>query len=173
MISNGISGRMADEETEKEWAKSKRIDAERMKAARALLNEKPDKVNVAFLDPNATKVKGWSNDPNVIFASIERMGNRSMALALGGIVLSVIGYVGGMVAVNFKLGAAGAMISGLPSGAGMILIGLAILMSLVVIGTEITYKIKNGRKFSSSFWTAVGTLVIVALYILISSWLIF
>lgn len=163
---------MADKETEKEWEKSKRIDAERMKAARALLNEKPDKVNLAFLDPNVTKVKGWSNDPNVIFASIERMGNRSMALAIGGIVLPVIGYVGGMVTSSFKLGMAGVIISALPSGAGMILVGLAILMSLIVIGTEIAYKIKNGRKFSSSFWTAVGTLVIVALYILISSWLI-
>lgn len=164
---------MADKETEKEWEKSKRIDAERIKAARALSNEKQDKTNLAFLDPNMTKVKGWSSDPNVILASIERMGNRSMALALGGVVLSVIGYVGGMVTSSFRLGMAGVIISALPSGAGMILVGLAILMSLIVIGTEITYKIKSGRKFSSSFWTAVGTLVIVALYILISSWLIF
>ena len=164
--------KMADDETKAEWEKSKRIDAERMKAARALSNEKQDKSNLAFLDPDMTKVKGWSSDPNVILASIERVGNRSMALALGGIVLSVIGYVGGMVTTSFKLGAAGMMISGLPSGAGVILVGLAVLMGLVVIGTEITYKIKNGRKFSSSFWTAVGTLVVVALYILVSSWLI-
>lgn len=167
VILSGTSGRMADEKTEKEWKKSKRIDAERMKAARALSNEKQDKTNLAFLDPNMTKVKGWSSDPNVILASIERMGNRSMALALGGVVLSVIGYVGGMVTTSFKLGAAGMMISGLPSGAGMILVGLAILMSLIVIGTEIVYKIKSGRKFSSSFWTAIGALVVVALYILV------
>ena len=83
---NEIGGKNADAETEKEWAKSKRIDEERMKAARALSDEKPDKVNLAFLGPNMTKVKGWSSNPNVILASIERMGNRSMALALGGIV---------------------------------------------------------------------------------------
>ena len=164
---------MADKETEKEWEKSKRIDAERMKAARALSNEKQDKSNLAFLDPNMTKAKGWSSDPNVILASIERMGNRAMALAIGGIVLSIIGYAGGMVTTSSKLGVAGVIISALPSGAGMILAGLAILMSLIVIGTEIAYKIKGGQKLSSSFWTAVGTLVIVALYILISSWLIF
>ena len=49
----------------------------------------------------------------------------------------------------------------------MILVGLAILMSLIVIGTEIAYKIKGGQKLSSSFWTAIGALAIVALYILV------
>ncbi len=42
---------MADQETQAEWEKSKRIEAERMKAARAIAEEKPDKAYLAFLDP--------------------------------------------------------------------------------------------------------------------------
>ena len=62
---------MADTETE-EWAKkSKRIEAERMKAIRDLDENKADRANLGFLDANPTKVKGWSNDPNVILASAE------------------------------------------------------------------------------------------------------
>ena len=162
---------MADQETEQEWAKSKRIEAEKMKAARALAQAKPDQSNLAFLDPKATKVKGWSSDPDVKLASIERMGNRAIIFALGGIVLSIIGYVGGMVTVSSNLGLAGVIISSLPSGLGMFLVGIGIIMSLVTIGTEITYKIKSGHKFTNSFWTAIGALVLVGLYWLIM-WLV-
>ena len=51
------ANKMADEQTEAEWKKSKQIEAERMKAARAIAEEKPDRVSAAFLDPNSTRVK--------------------------------------------------------------------------------------------------------------------
>ncbi len=158
---------MADEETEKEWKKSKRIEAEQMKAVRALAEEKPDKINLAFLDPKTTKTRGWSSDLDVILASIERMGNRAIFLAMGGIVLSIIGYVGGIVTFVSNLGLAGVMISSLPSGVGMFGIGVAVLMSLIVIGGEIVFKIRFGRRIGTSFWTAIGALGLVAIYMIV------
>ena len=158
---------MVDQETE-EWAKkSRQIEAERMKAAKDLNEKVQEKSNLAFLDPSNTKVKGWSNDKNVIMASMERMGNRSVILAVMGVVLGVIGYAGEMVSNLSKLGMAGAMIGGIPSGISYVCMGLAILMAMITIGGEIYNKIKLGRHFSSSMWSAVGAVVVVALYLLV------
>lgn len=77
-----------------------------MKAAKALSEEKPDRTNLVSLDPKTTKVRGWSNDPDVILATAERMGNRSIIFALAGLVLNVIGLAGGMVSFTNKLGLA-------------------------------------------------------------------
>lgn len=158
---------MADSETEQEWEKSKRIEAERMKAARALADSKPEKSGLEFLDPKKTKVKGWSNDTDVILASIERMGNRALILAVGGIVLSIIGAAGGTVSSINNLGLAGAIISDLPSMLGMLMIGIGILMALITIGVEVYYKLKAVRKLDSSFWTAVGAMVVVGVYVIV------
>ena len=155
---------MADVETEQEWEKSKRIEAERMKAAQALAESKPEKAGLEFLGPKKTKVKGWSNDPDVMIASAERMGNRALIFAIGGIVLSVIGYAGGMVGSGFNLGLAGAIISALPSGIGMLLMGIGVLMALVTMGVEVYHKIKAKRKLDSAFWTAVGAVGVVVVY---------
>ena len=109
---------MADSDTEKWALKSKQIEAERTKAARDLASQKPDKANLAFLDPKITKVKGWSKDPDVIRADAERMGNRALIFAIAGVTLSLIGYVGGMVTSTFDLGLGGIIVSGLPSSIG-------------------------------------------------------
>ncbi len=162
---------MADAQTEAEWEKSKRIEAERMKAARALEAEKSDRANLAYLDPQMTKVKGWSSDKNVILASVERLGNRSVILTVAGVVLGVVGYGGGIVTSAFNLGMAGVVVSGLPSGASFICLGLAILMAVITIGSEITRKIKYKQKFSAAFGSSIGAVVVVAIYILIR-WLI-
>lgn len=162
---------MADAETEAEWEKSKRIEAERMKAAKALAEEKPDKSNVAFLDPKETKTKGWSNDTNVILVSAERMGNRAIILAICGVVLMIIGFAGGMVTETSKLGMAGMLISSLPSGVGLLCMGLAVLMAIIAIGSEIYRKVKMGRNFSATFWSAIGAIGIVVLYF-VAQWLI-
>lgn len=162
---------MADQETEAGWEKSKRIEAERTKAAQALKAEKSDSTNLAYLDPKETKVKGWSSDKDVILASVERLGNKSMILAVSGVALGVIGYGGGMVSNGFRLGMAGIMVSGLPSGLSFICLGLAVIMAVVVIGSEILRKIKEKQKFSAAFGSAVGAVVTVAVYVLIR-WLI-
>ena len=162
---------MADKETEAEWEKSKRIEAERMKAARALETEKPNSVSLAYLDPKATKVKGWSSDKDVILASVERLGNKSVILAFSGVALGVVGYGGSMVTTIFHLGMAGVMVSGVPSGLSFICLGLAVIMALVVIGSEVTRKVKDKQKFSAAFGSAVGAMVTVVIYVLIR-WLI-
>lgn len=162
---------MAGKKTEAEWEKSKRIEAERMKAARALEAEKSNHENLAYLDPQKTKVKGWSSDRNVIMASVERMGNKAVILAFAGIVLSIIGYVGSMVTMVSRLGMAGIMIAGLPSGAGFVCLALAVLMAIIVIGSEINNKIKYRKKFGAAFWSAMGAIVAIVIYGLIR-WLI-
>ena len=157
---------MADAETEKKWAESKRIEAERMKAARAIVNEKTDKSNLAFLDPTTTS-KRYTSDDNSILKSAEKIGNRSIVLAICGVVLSIIGSVGGMVSVTNRLGAAGALISDLPSIVGLFGRGIAIIMALVTIGSEVYFKIKKGRSFSAGMRSAVGAIAVVVVYFLI------
>ncbi|MBR3132418.1 hypothetical protein IKG33_03385 [Candidatus Saccharibacteria bacterium] len=155
---------MADRETELEWEKSKRIEAEKMKAERALEETKPDKANYAFLEPKTTKVKGWSADKDVILADSERMGNRSAILALSGVVLNFIGDMGAIVSESFNLGMAGVILN-IPSWVGIFCFGLAILMAGALIGCEIYFRIKKGRKFSVGFWSALGAAGIVLLYV--------
>ena len=163
---------MADAETEAEWEKSKRIEAERAKAAAAVEHEKPSRENLAYLDPSRTKVKGWSRDPNVMLASAERMGNRSIALAVGGAVLSFIGMAGDMVTVVGGLGMAGVIISTLPQALGFLCMGLAVLMAVIVLVLGVAQKVKYGRKLPASFWSAVGTLVVVGLAVLVRGWIV-
>ena len=158
---------MADLETE-DWAKkSRQIESERMKAAKALVEEKPDNSGLAFLDPKATKVKGWSNDPDVIIANAERMGNRAVIFAVCGAVLDIIGTVGGMVTSANDLGMGGLIISGLPSGIGIFGMGLAILLSAITIGVELFYKIKKGRGVTSATWSSLAAIVVCVGYYLL------
>lgn len=158
---------MADSDTEKWALQSKRIEAERMKAAQDLANQKPDKSNLAFLDPKTTKTKGWSKDPDVIRADAERMGNRALIFAISGIVLSLIGYVGGMVTSSSNLGPGGAIISGLPSGIGYACFAIAVLLGLIVAGQELYRKIKRDTKLTSAFWTGFSAIIVVVLFFIV------
>lgn len=158
---------MADPETEREWEKARRIEAERMKAVHEYEKIKPDNSNLAYLDPKHTKVKGWSKDPDVIAADIERMGNRALIFVIGGVVMALIGHAGSTVGEVFQLGMASVIISGLPSGIGVLLMGIGSLMALVTIGVEIYFMVKKGRKINSSFWTAVAAVGVVAIFIVV------
>lgn len=157
---------MADEQTQVEWEKSKRIEAERMKAARALADETPDKSNLAFLDPKATKVKGWSADSDVILADGEKVGNRSLIFAIAGIVLSVIGSMGSIVSTTFNLGLAGVILD-IPRWIGVVLMAIAVLMAIVSIVCEVYFKAKRKRKFSIAFWTSLCVVILVVLYFVV------
>lgn len=164
---------MADSNTEKWALKSKQIEAERMKAARDLNeSQKLDKANVAFLDPKTTKVKGWSSDPDVIVADIERMGNRALILAVAGIILCLIGSIGEITSSSFKLGLGGAIISALPSGIGYLCLGTAMLLALIAVGGGLFLKIKKGTKLTFSFWTGVSTIALVILFYVIQTLLL-
>ena len=158
---------MADSEVEKEWDKSKRIEAERMKAIRDLEERKPDSSGLALLDPKQTKVKGWSKDPDVVIADIERMGDRALIFVIGGVVLAIIGYVGGMATEGFHLGAGGVIISGLPNGIGLLSMGVGALMALATIGVDIYFRVRSRRKLGSSFWTAIVAIVVVVIYFVV------
>ena len=161
---------MADKATE-EWAeKSRRIEAERMKAARALMEEKPDKVSAAFLDPKATKVKGWSNDPDVVLADGEKMGNRALILAVAGVILSFISSMGSIVSSTFNLGMAGVILE-IPGWVGLGCIALAVLMALAAIACEVYLKAKKGRRLSPAFWSSLGAIGFIVAYC-VARWLI-
>ena len=161
---------MADAQTEAEWEKSKRIEAERMKAARAIAEGKSDRVNVAFLDPKPTKVKGWSNDPDVILADGEKMGNRALIFAVAGVVLMFIGTMGSLVSSTFNLGLAGVILE-IPSMLGFAGIGIAVLMGLAAITCEVYLKAKKGRKYSAAFWSSLSAIAVVVIYFVVY-WLI-
>ena len=157
---------MADKETEAEWARMRKVEAEREKAKKAvqLEQEKQGKVNLAYLDPAATKTKGWSSNPNVILANAGRMADRSLILMLGGVVLAIFGALGGIVTEVFKLGLAGIVLA-IPGAVGGLCMGVAGLMAAVVIGCEVYFKIKKGRRISAAFSTALGTIAVGVLYI--------
>ena len=72
---------------------------------------------------------------------------------------------------SFKLGMAGAMVGGLPSGIGYLCMGVAIVMAIVVIVGEFYVKIKHGCKFGTSLWSALGAIGVVVLFFAIQ-WLI-
>ena len=161
---------MVDKKTEAEWVKSKRIEAEKLKADKALADEQPSKANLAYLDPKRTKVKGFSKDKDVILASLERYGNRSFLFAILAVVFEIMGIAGEMVTRVGNLGSAGVMIAGVPSGLAMVLLGLAGISVIVAISGEIYFKAKTGRKFGSAFWSAVFAVPVIGVYFLIQ-WL--
>ncbi len=138
---------MADKETEVEWAKSKRIEAEREKAARAVLEEdqKYGKVNVAYLDPVKSKVRGWSSDSRLVIARAEKLATWSVILAPTSVVLMIIADVGDMVSMVNQLGLAGVMFS-IPRYIGDACLLLSVFFGLIGILTSLYYKIKNGKE---------------------------
>ena len=158
---------MADSVTEKWASKSKQIEAERMKAAKDLANQKPDKSNLAFLNPKATKVRGWSKDLDVIKTDVERMSNRALIFAIAGVTLSLIGYVGGLVTLSSNLGIGGVIVSGLPSGIGYICLAIAVLLGLIVMSWESYQKIKRGVKLTSAFWTGFSAIIVAFLFFIV------
>ena len=158
---------MVDKTVENEWEKSKRIEAEKLKAAKALAEEQPSKANLAYLDPKHTKVKGFSKDKDVILASLERYADRSFIFATAAVLFEAIGKIGALVTMTNHLGSAGVMISGIPDGIGMLLLGLAAISVVVAICGEVYFKIKLKRKFGSAFWSAVFALPLIGAYFLI------
>lgn len=162
---------MADKETEAEWAKLRRIDAEKKKAAKALEEEKPDKTNLAFLEPKATKVKGFSNDKDVLLASLERYADRSFVFALVAVVLELIGWAGEMLSSVARFGEAAAIISGIPSALSFAAVALAAVTATVAIVGELYFKFKYNQKLGSPFWSAIFALPTIAIYFFLQ-WLI-
>lgn len=151
-----------DEETKAEWEKSKRIDEERMKAARNLAHHEESKANQAFLTPQ--KAHGFTHNPNVIMKNAERMANVSIVFALLGILFGFFLQLVSIEAEAFKLGLAGggiAMVFGVIHGIG---IGVGALTGIVALVCAVFFAYRNGYKVKSTIITASISLAIIVLY---------
>ena len=158
---------MADAETEAEWAKLRRIDEEKQKAARAIENEKVDKTNLTYLDPKSTKQKGFSRDRDVVMRAVEKFTNYSVIFVVFGVVLKVISRAGGIVSEVSHIGAGGAIISGLPGALGMVCLIAAVVAAIAGIISSIWAKSKYGAKMSYTLRVSIITLVIFGVFELI------
>ncbi len=161
---------MADKETENEWVKSKRIEAEKEKARQAMNGVKPDALSLAYLGPNRGKVKGWSSDSRLIMAKAEKLSTWSVILAPVGIVLMIIADLGGIVSTVNKLGLAG-MILEIPGWVGEICLILAVFFGVIGATVAIYYKLKNKQEMGVAGWSGIIGILMVAIYWLIRGWL--
>lgn len=164
---------MVDKTVENEWEKSKRIEAEKLKAAKALAEEQPSKANLAYLDPKHTKVKGFSQDKDVILASLERYADKSFLFALAAVVFELIGWGGATISSIARFGAGALIISGIPSAIGTILVGLSVISVVIAISGEVYFKIVMKHKFGSPFWSAIFALPVLGLYFFVQWFITF
>lgn len=157
---------MADKETEAEWEKSKRIEAEKMKAARSLAYHEEDKVNQAFLEP--AKVRGFSRDPNVVARSAERLANVSIVSTLLGILFGIFLQLVSIEIEAFKLGLAGggiAMVFGVINTVG---IGMGVSTgAIVLVCGGVTMLKRTARKLKPAIITAAISLTLIIIYYIV------
>ena len=154
-----------DEQTKAEWEKSKRIEAEKMKATRSLAQHEEEKANLAYMP--ITKTHGYSRDPNVIIKNAERMANISIIFTLLGILFGFFGQIFAIEAFAFKLGLAGggiAMIFGIIQIIG---IGVGALTGVVAIVCSIVVFRRATRNLKPAIITASISLILIALYFII------
>lgn len=163
---------MADEATEAEWAKSKKIEEEKLKAVRALNEAEPDAKNIAYLDPEQVKVKGWSKDRQLILVKAEKLGTWATILALTGVALGVIAVVGSLVGVANRLGMASIFISGIPATISYLCFGLAVFFGIIATVSALYYRLKDGKKLGVPGWSGIGALLISAVYMLIKGFVV-
>ncbi len=160
---------MADAETEKEWAKLKKIEAEKMKAEQALEKEQSSKENLAFFDARMLKkrVRGFSKDPNLIIESAEKYSEKGVIFAPIGLALDIIGMMGGILTEIGNFGLGGVIISGIPSGIGMTLMLVAGFFAVTTLVLTLIFAGKSKKKIMHIIVADVFTIVVlVAAYFL-------
>lgn len=155
---------MADQETEAEWAKSKRIEAERMKAAKALAETKADNSNLAYLDPRTTKIKGFSRGREAILLSVERLGNFSAVMVVGGVIIKLVM----LSVIGLMLNSAGQYMRAIIDdiGMGAILVGMFVAVFVLLAAAWFYYKYRFRPR--SPIWTAGSALIIGVIYTVVS-----
>ena len=153
---------MVDKVTEAEWKKSKRIEAERMKAAQALKTDKANKEGLAYLDPQ--KARGFSRSPQVILASAEKMANASIIFAVLGIVFGIFSSVASMVVMVNNLGLAGAALLMVIGGINVIGLGVATLTALLALVPAIVVAVRYGGRAKPIIISSTCTLALVVIY---------
>ena len=158
---------MADKETEAEWARMRRVEAEREKARRALEGEGPNAEGLAQIGPQKGKVRGWSTDRNLLLRKTEKIGVWSIILVLAGVVMGVIADAGSIVGAVGTLGMATMIIAGIPGGISSLCFGLTTVFAVVVVPVELYYKVKDKRQFGTGWWSVITAVLVMAVYFLI------
>ena len=151
-----------DEETKKEWEKSKRIEAERMKAAKALAEDRTSQINSAFLEPENSKVKGFSRDTSRITRSIERATN----FGLGFVVLGIILINLPKILMGVGLGVPVGILLNILATAGLVLFYVAPILAGVSLGFSLFRKDLAGFREKNVIVSAVITLAIFGAYLI-------
>lgn len=152
-----------DEETKKEWEKSKQIEAERMKAVRALEeDDKEARINSAFLDPENRKVKGYSRDTTRIMRSIEKASEFSMGFVILGVIFNSSLRIAAMIGVNAAFG----MLVQIISAIGLVLLGISAILALVSLTYSFRYKKTENYDNKNIIITSSTALLILLAYIL-------
>jgi hypothetical protein len=151
---------MADKETELEWEKSKRIEAERVKAAEALnRNNGETKVNSAFLAPENTKIHGYSRDKNSISRSVEKAAGFSIGFVILGIITTSLPRAIAIAGAPAPL----TILFDIISAIGMVILFAAPILAVVALWSNYYYK-KNDKNIVI---TAGISLAIFAVYLII------
>lgn len=158
---------MADKETEQEWAKLRRIEAEKEKARKAIEEEdkKQGKVNAAFLDSmSGAKVRGFSRGSEALRQSSERLANWSTTLGVCGIIVDFLSRI-----VDVRgLGMAGAMMIGAINAIGFGMIGIAAFLAVFNIGAMLFSHKKRGISMANlPLKSTAMVLTVVVIYELI------
>lgn len=154
---------MADQETEARWAKLRRIEAEKTKAARDLEERGENKANLAYLP--IMKPRGFSRDPNAIMQSAERMANISAISCLLGVVFGIFENVFAMVmSANPYSSMGGGAIAIIFSAVNALGIGVAAITSVVALICTVIFARRTKRKVKPIIITASTSLVLVAIY---------
>lgn len=148
-----------DEETRKEWEKSKRIETERMKAAKALEEDKSSQINSAFLDVETSNLKGYSRDADSLIRSIEKVSGFSLGFAIFGIVLRFFAPM-----VPDPSG----VIAKVASYIGTTMLGISIILAAGSLMGVFLINRKTKFDFKNVAVTAVIALIIVLIYIVLS-----
>ena len=148
-----------DEETKKEWEKSKRIEAERMKAVQAAEKDKSTRINSAFLDVKNTELKGYSQDTQSLLLSVEKTSALSLGFAILGVVLRWAGP---------NILDPSGVVAKVASFTGTVMLGAAIISAIVVLGYCFYCRGKVKFDFKNIVFTAIAGLVIALIYIILN-----
>lgn len=160
---------MVDSEIEKEWAKSKRIEEERMKAFHDTEAQKGHPENKAFLTPVKPSKWRFYSDPDVTIRTAEKLTNAGVIMSVTGVVLMIIGIVGEVTSFANKLGAGAAIIAGLPTGLGLGLIGVAMFITVPSLVVAIIVGAKNKRNVKGVIWSAAFSIVLVVVFFVLKN----
>ncbi len=158
---------MADAETEAEWEKSKRIEAEKMKATQAMNEQAPDRASLAFLEPTEIHEKDWPNGKMHGILNSEKSGNRAFLLAVAGVVLNILGDFGSMNSGGTEYAPSLALLFGGLSSIGYICFVGAFFGGITAIGCELTYKFRDKVNFTTTMWTGLSAFAIMVAYFVI------